>query len=67
MTPITEWDTWRKSSRSGPDGGECVEVTHVPGGRRGVRDSKNPTGPALLVSEPEWVAFINSMKNGRFS
>ncbi|NUW37575.1 DUF397 domain-containing protein [Nonomuraea sp. SMC257] len=65
---IRELDTamWRKSTRSGPDGGNCVEVAELSGGRRGVRDSKNPTGPALIFTSSEWDAFIDGAKNGEF-
>lgn len=38
--------TWRKSSRSNNSGGACVELA-CSGDLRGVRDSKNPMGPAL--------------------
>ncbi|WP_080636850.1 DUF397 domain-containing protein [Salinispora vitiensis] len=40
---------WRKATRSsGPDSGDCVEVaTNLPG-VVGARDSKDPTGPALV-------------------
>lgn len=41
--------TWRKSSRSGANGGECIEVAGVPNSIA-VRDSKNPNGPALAFS-----------------
>ncbi|MGN9837945.1 DUF397 domain-containing protein [Nonomuraea sp. H19] len=58
--------TWRKSTRSGPDGGNCVEVAELSGGRRGVRDSKNPTGPALVFTHGEWDAFIGGVKAGEF-
>ncbi|MFI7707049.1 DUF397 domain-containing protein [Nonomuraea sp. NPDC049480] len=58
--------TWRKSTRSGPDGGNCVEVAELSGGRRGVRDSKNPTGPALVFTPGEWNAFIGGVKAGEF-
>ncbi|MFD8527285.1 DUF397 domain-containing protein [Streptosporangium canum] len=57
---------WRKSTRSGPDGGNCVEVAELSGGRRGVRDSKNPTGPALIFTPGEWDAFIGGVKDGEF-
>lgn len=40
---------WRKSSRSGSNGGNCVELAALPGAV-GVRDSKNPDGPVLLLS-----------------
>ncbi|MET0237066.1 MAG: DUF397 domain-containing protein [Kibdelosporangium sp.] len=39
-------ESWRKSSFSAPDGGECVEVYHDLGA---VRDSKNPDGPVLTA------------------
>ncbi|MFC4005725.1 DUF397 domain-containing protein [Nonomuraea purpurea] len=58
--------TWRKSTRSGPNGGNCVEVAVLSGGRRGVRDSKNPTGPALVFTPSEWNAFIDGAKAGEF-
>ncbi|MBG0816012.1 DUF397 domain-containing protein [Planomonospora sp. ID82291] len=58
--------TWRKSSLSGPDGGNCVEVAELSSGRRGVRDSKNPTGPALVFTSGEWNAFIDGAKAGEF-
>ncbi|HXA60883.1 MAG TPA: DUF397 domain-containing protein [Streptosporangiaceae bacterium] len=35
---------WRKSSHSGPEGDECVEVADLTVAI-GVRDSKNPGGP----------------------
>jgi hypothetical protein len=37
---------WRKSSYSGGNGGECVELAFTKHAT-GVRDSKNPTGPVL--------------------
>ncbi|WP_248961709.1 DUF397 domain-containing protein [Sphaerisporangium perillae] len=53
---------WRKSSFSGHDGSDCVEVVHLSGGRRGVRDSKDRGRPALVVSSVEWVAFLDHLK-----
>ncbi|MEV0345316.1 DUF397 domain-containing protein [Nonomuraea sp. NPDC050680] len=46
-----ETATWRKSSRSGSNGGNCLEIAELPGGHRGVRDSKNP--PAWRRSSPQ--------------
>jgi hypothetical protein len=66
LTQELQTATWRKSTRSGPDGGECVEVAELSGGRRGVRDSKNPTGPALVFTPGEWNAFIGGVQNGEF-
>jgi hypothetical protein len=64
-TPDLSQATWRKSSRSSGNGGECVEVAHLQGAV-GVRDSKNPTGPALLFTAHHWAAFHTGLKNGRF-
>lgn len=57
---------WRKSTWSGPDGGNCVEVAKLSGGRRGVRDSKNPTGPALVFTPTQWNTFLGGIKSGEF-
>ncbi|MEU6168836.1 DUF397 domain-containing protein [Streptomyces tanashiensis] len=58
--------TWRKSSYSNQDGGECLEVADhhplVP-----VRDSKNPTGPALVFEAGAWSSFVAGVKGGRLS
>ena len=41
--------TWRKSSYSGSNGGNCVEVAMLPEDSRAVRDSKDPGGPNAEV------------------
>ncbi|GAB2523913.1 DUF397 domain-containing protein [Nocardia heshunensis] len=56
---------WFKSSRSGA-GKECVEVAFLPTGRVGVRDSKNPHGPALVFGAAEWRSFTAGIENGVF-
>lgn len=53
---------WRKSSRSGVNG-ECLEQAAV-GGVIAVRDSKDPTGPALVFTPAAWAAFIDGVKRG---
>jgi Domain of unknown function (DUF397) len=58
--------TWRKSSYSGGNGGNCVEVAVLPDGGRAVRDSKDPDGPKLTCSPAEWRTFINAMRSGTF-
>ena len=53
---------WRKSSRSGSNGGACVEVArNLPCGVA-VRDSKNPDGPALIISRDAWASFITRLR-----
>lgn len=57
---------WKKSSRSGNGGGNCVEVaTNLPG-LIAVRDSKNPNGAALAFTPSEWRAFLGGVKLGEF-
>ncbi|MFK3982626.1 DUF397 domain-containing protein [Micromonospora sp. NPDC050397] len=53
---------WRKSSRSNGSGGECVEVADNLTGIVGVRDSKDPHGPALTVTPEAWRAFVSFAK-----
>ena len=57
---------WWKSKRSNGSGGDCVEVADLPGGSRAVRDSKNPTGTALMFAAAEWVAFTAGVRAGDF-
>ncbi|MEH0828900.1 MULTISPECIES: DUF397 domain-containing protein [unclassified Micromonospora] len=49
---------WRKSSRSSGNGGDCVEVADNLPGIVGVRDSKDPAGPALVFAAAAWRAFV---------
>ncbi|MEV4127420.1 DUF397 domain-containing protein [Nocardia sp. NPDC049707] len=51
---------WFKSSHSS-GGSECVEVAFLDGDMVGVRDTKNPTGPALVFTPSEWDAFIGGI------
>ncbi|MEU2070551.1 DUF397 domain-containing protein [Streptomyces anulatus] len=53
---------WRSSSYSNSNGGECVQVSDDFPGLVPVRDSKNPTGPALVLRAAAWDAFISSVK-----
>ncbi|MFE7644514.1 DUF397 domain-containing protein [Streptomyces phaeoluteigriseus] len=49
--------TWRKSTYSSGEGGECLELAACPHTIH-VRDSKNPTGPALAISPAAWAQFL---------
>jgi hypothetical protein len=57
---------WIKSTHSGPDSDNCVEVAFV-GEAIAVRNSKNPGGPALIFTPPEWDAFVGGAKDGEFN
>ncbi|MFB8274154.1 DUF397 domain-containing protein [Nocardia colli] len=57
---------WFKSTRSSGLK-DCVEVAHLDGGMVGVRDSKNPTGPALVFTPGEWDAFTAGVTDGEFN
>ncbi|MGQ5259155.1 DUF397 domain-containing protein [Micromonospora sp. ZYX-F-536] len=49
---------WHKSSRSSGNGGDCVEVADNLPGVVAVRDSKNPSGPALTFTPAAWRMFV---------
>jgi len=49
---------WRKSTRSGSNGGACVEVARNLPGIVAVRDSKNLNGPVLTIGPTGWQHFI---------
>jgi hypothetical protein len=61
MTELTNAH-WRKSTRSGDNNGACVEVADNLPGLVAVRDSKDPTGPALTFSPTAWTTFVRSTK-----
>lgn len=56
---------WRKSRHSGSNGGNCVEVARNLPGVVAVRDSKQPQGPALIVTPARWRVFTEQIKRGR--
>jgi len=58
--------TWRKSRRSGPQGGNCVEVARLPDGQVAVRNSRHPSGTALVFTSAEWAAFVGGARDGDF-
>ncbi|HEY5355776.1 MAG TPA: DUF397 domain-containing protein [Streptosporangiaceae bacterium] len=56
--------TWRKSSCSGGNGGNCIEVAVLPDTRCAVRDSKDPDGPRLVFNSAAWLVFAAQVKDG---
>lgn len=57
MTPDLSPVVWRKATRSGGEGGNCVEL----GSTGVVRDSKNPDGPVLTATLSD---LISAVKRG---
>ncbi|QKW11032.1 DUF397 domain-containing protein [Streptomyces sp. NA04227] len=58
---------WRKSSYSGGNAGQCVEVSInlvASCGMVPVRDSKNPSGPVLGVHVDAFSSFVAGVKAG---
>lgn len=50
---------WRKSSYS-DNGANCIEIAFA-GQQVAARDSKDPQGPALEFSFPQWSAFLAAL------
>jgi hypothetical protein len=57
---------WTKSTRSGPTGGNCVEVAFLARGEVAMRNSRHPDGPALIFTQAEWDAFLGGARDGEF-
>ncbi|MEU8020420.1 DUF397 domain-containing protein [Micromonospora parva] len=63
MTDLTG-AVWRKSTRSGDNGGDCVEVaTNL--AEVVVRDSKDPSGHLLMFRQEAWSAFVSPWRPER--
>jgi hypothetical protein len=66
----TQVRTRGKSSYSGGNGGQCVEVAAItthpdsPEPICAVRDSKDPEGPVLAFSPGHWRTFAGRVKAG---
>ncbi|MEV0483959.1 DUF397 domain-containing protein [Streptomyces sp. NPDC050508] len=54
--------TWRKSSYSNTDGGQCVEFAPNIPALVPVRDTKNPAHGTLLFGTDAWADFVSSVK-----
>ncbi|MFI6155984.1 DUF397 domain-containing protein [Kitasatospora sp. NPDC051170] len=55
---------WRKSSYSSGNGDHCIEVDDATPGR--VRDSKDPSGPALAFTPAAWQSFVTAIRSSEF-
>jgi hypothetical protein len=55
---------WKKSTYSGANGGNCVEVAGDLPGIVAVRDSKDPHGPVLTFGSAAWETFLRCIKAG---
>lgn len=57
---------WRKSSRGGAGGSNCVEVGFSPDATHtGIRDTKDRSYGALAVPSGSWSRFLDAVKAGR--
>ncbi|HEU5156328.1 MAG TPA: DUF397 domain-containing protein [Streptosporangiaceae bacterium] len=56
--------SWRKSSRSGSNGEQCVEVARTAARTIAARDSKSPNGPVLRFGRSEWRRFLDEIRRG---
>ncbi|MFE9999639.1 DUF397 domain-containing protein [Streptomyces avermitilis] len=54
---------WRKSTYSGGDGGDCLEVADGHPALIPVRDSKTPLGPKLAFRAEAWSVFVENLKH----
>jgi hypothetical protein len=57
--------TWRKSQRSNSQG-NCVEMAELTDGSVAMRNSRHPSGPALVYTRSEIEAMILGAKDGDF-
>lgn len=56
-----EFLSWRKSSYSGQNAQECVEVSPLHGAI-GTRDSKDPSVGHITIAPESWSALLRAIK-----
>ena len=56
---------WRKSGRSSAQG-NCVETARLSDDLIAMRNSRHPSGPALIFTRAEARAFLEGVKDGEF-
>jgi hypothetical protein len=54
---------WRKSSRSGGQQGDCVELARL-GSEVGIRDSKCPTAGHLSIPATDFAGLVRRIESG---
>jgi hypothetical protein len=65
MTKPTPQPDWRQARRC--TGGNCVQVARADRDRILIRDSKNPGATPLSFAYPEWLQFVEAVKQGEFA
>jgi hypothetical protein len=55
---------WRKSSHSGSQQGDCVELARLDLAEIGIRDSKDPAARHLTVSADAFEGLLGRIKAG---
>ncbi|MCP2341546.1 DUF397 domain-containing protein [Actinomadura rupiterrae] len=60
MTAVTP--VWRKSSYSGGNQGDCIELADI-SSEVGVRDSRNTQGPYLTMTRENLAALTEILKS----
>ena len=65
LDPLLRGVKWTKSSHSNPNG-NCVELAQLADSIIAVRNSRHPSGPALVYTRAEIDAFLIGVKNGEF-
>ncbi|MBT2383387.1 DUF397 domain-containing protein [Streptomyces sp. ISL-11] len=63
-TPDIADAVWVKSTYSGGNEGQCLEVAENIPGTVPVRDSKHLHRPPLLFPAPAWAAFVTALRQG---
>ncbi|MDX3024920.1 DUF397 domain-containing protein [Streptomyces acidiscabies] len=57
---------WRKSSYSGAQQGDCLEVQRTEEGFVAARDSKAPQLGAFVFGSVGWASFVDDVKRRHF-
>lgn len=61
-TPDLTNARWAKSSYSGNNGGNCLELALAISGFAPVRDSKHAShGPVIPFTRPAWATFVSAL------